>query len=196
MAKICLCVNSLESVFIPRGHCRGTQNVSKSPNIWNWLALLGLICQVLAFPNTSLFGQTLRLSSVAAPNDRVAMELSLDCPAGKEPTALQWQISIPKAKLSLIDDTILIGSAAQEAGKKIECAPKGKSTETYTSVCILSGDQKPIQNGVIAILRFRTVPKAPAGPARIKVQQVVAVSTDLKQLTLKDVETEIEVRPK
>ena len=39
-----------------------------------------------------LVGQNVRVSSVsAAPGDKIAIEIALDSPSGKEPVALQWE---------------------------------------------------------------------------------------------------------
>src|SRR2546425_3124994 len=88
------------------------QVFSKSLNIWYfWLT-----CHCVMFSQAA--GQSLRLSSAAgSPGGRVAIELSLESPAGKEPAALQWETSVPAAKLSLMDENPLAGPAAQKAGK-------------------------------------------------------------------------------
>jgi hypothetical protein len=142
-------------------------------------------------------GQSLGLSSAAASQGgRVAIELSLKSPAGKEPAALQWETSVPTAKLSLMDENLLVGPAAQEADKSLSCSVTKKTVEAYTSVCILAGGQKPIQNGVVALLRLRILPKATPGTARIRVVGGTAVSSNLKSIPIAPTETMVVIRAK
>jgi hypothetical protein len=143
----------------------------------------------------ALFGQSLHLSSASAERgDLVAIELSLESPAGKEPLALQWEIGIPVARMSLLDGKLLLRPTAEEAGKSLNCAVKEKTAETQTLKCILAGGQKPIPNGTIAMLKLRIAKNAPTGSARIRVQQGIAVSKDLKPVSLDAVETVVTIR--
>jgi len=149
----------------------------------------------MVFPQAALFGQSLRLSSASASRgDQVAIELSLESPAGKESLALQWDTKVPIAQVSLLNDKILVGPTAQEVGKSLNCAVKEKTAETYTSRCILAGGHSPISNGAIAILRLEISRNARIGSARIRVEQGIAVSKDLKQVPLDAVETVVAIR--
>jgi hypothetical protein len=123
----------------------------------------------------------------------VVIEISLKSPQGQEPAALQWEATIPTAKLSLIDKEIAIGPAAKEAGKSVTCAVKGQTDKALTSVCILAGGRQQIQNGVIALLMLKVPQEAPIGPARIRVERAVAVSKDVTEVPIKPVETVVSV---
>lgn len=193
--KNAMVVNMLKSpVLIRIRSCCG-QILSTFPGIWHWLGPAWLTCQFMVFPQSALFGQSLRLSSASASRgDQVAIELSLESPAGKEPLALQWDTKIPIAQVSLLNDQILVGPTAQEVGKSLNCALKEKTAETHTSRCILAGGQSPISNGAIAILRLKISMNARSGSARIRVEQGIAVSKDLKQAPLDAVETVVAIR--
>jgi len=146
-----------------------------------------------AFPG-SAFAQTLQLSSPAASRGtRVMIEISLKSPQGKEPAALQWEATIPSTQLSLIDKEITIGPAAKEAGKSVTCAVKSKTDRALTSVCILAGGRQQIQNGVIALLILKVPQEAPIGPARIRVEQAVAVSKDVTEVPIEPVDAVVSV---
>ena len=150
-----------------------------------------------AFPASALFAQTLELSSAAASRGtRVVIEISLKSPQGKEPAALQWESTIPTAELSLIDNEIAVGPAAKEAGKSVTCAVKGKTDKTLTSVCILAGGGRQIQNGVIALLMLKVPQEAPIGPARIQVARAIAVSRDVTEVPIRPIETVVSIRGK
>ena len=145
--------------------------------------------------SVSLFGQSLGLSSASASRgQQVMIELALESPAGKEPLALQWDLRIPLAPVALIDDRLLVGFAAQEAGKSLYCAAKEDLVETHTVRCILVGGRKPIPNGTIALLRLKIATNAPIGSTLVRVERGLAVSKDLEQVPLRLVETTVAIR--
>lgn len=165
------------------------------PNIRHWLGPVWLAGWIMMLFKSSLLGQNLRLSSAAASRgDQIGVELSLESPGGKEPLALQWETKIPIAQISLIDDKVLTGSTAAEAGKTLTCAVKEKTAETSILRCILAGGQKPIPDGAIAMFRLKISTNAKIGSSSIRVEQPIAVSKDLKQIPLDDVETIIVIR--
>src|ERR1700722_1232300 len=157
-------------------------------------AIRRLFCAISLLAAFPASGQTLQLSSAAAPRGaRVVIEISLKSPQGKEPSALQWEATIPTTELNLIDKEIAIGPAAKEAGKWVTCAVKGKTDTALTSVCILTGGRQQIQNGVIALLMLKVPPEAPIGPARIRVERAIAVSKDVAEVPMKPVDTLVSV---
>ena len=162
----------------------------------NFRALFRLIPPFFLFPQMALFGQALHLSSAtASPGERVTIEISFKSPRGTEPSALQWETTIPSAQLAFLDDSMTAGPAAQAAGKSVNCAVKTKTGEAHTSVCILYGGQDSIHDGVVAILRLKIPPDARPGTARIRVDQGLAVSKDLKRYPLDPAESVVKVRP-
>src|SRR5580698_1636319 len=113
-----------------------------------------------------MLGQDLRVSTVSgAPGERVAMEVSLNSPAGKAPVALQWETVFPAGLLDLEGNGQEAGTAAKDSGKSLKCAVQKSSSV----ICVLAGGQKPIANGVIAILHFKIRANARAGTSIFKV---------------------------
>ncbi len=156
--------------------------------------LAAVLIVLLAFPPAS-FGQALRLSSAAArQGESVDIEIALTSPAGNEPQALQWETTIPTARLSFTEDQLQVGVAARNSDKSSTCVTKSNSPETRTLVCILAGGLKTIPNGVIALLRLRILPEAPPGPATVRADRGIAVLKGLKQVQLPPVETVVTVR--
>ena len=98
---------------------------------------------------------------------------------------------LPSREFYDYDDKYLLDKAGTVIPADLS---KEKTAETRTSVCILSGGQKLIQNGVIAILRLKVSPNRQTDPARIQVERAIAVSRDVKQVSLRPVETVVTIR--
>ena len=89
-----------------------------------------------------LLGQNVRVSSgSAAPGEKIAIEIALDSPSGKEPLAMQWDADLPGEALKLEGTGPVAGKAAQAAGKNLTCAPKKTIPGPFKWVCILAGGQ-------------------------------------------------------
>jgi hypothetical protein len=156
-----------------------------------------LIPFLFLLPPITVFGQTLHLSSASAsPGEQVTIEISFQSPPGKEPSALQWEATIPSTQLDFVEQSMAPGPAAQAAGKSVSCALKTPASGTRTSVCILYGGLEPIHNGVVAVLRLHISREAKPGTARIRVDQGLAVSKDLKKVVLDPVEAVVKIRAK
>jgi hypothetical protein len=147
--------------------------------------LLPLSTVWLLFGSLALYGQSLRVSSVAGkPGETIAVEISLDAPAGKAPASLKWETVFPAQLLQVEGNGPSPSSAAKESGKSLTCSlPKA-----YSYVCILAGGQKPVGNGPIATFSFRIQPEAHFGGATVTVEHGEAVSGDAAQLALTDAE--------
>lgn len=158
--------------------------------------LLGRLSPFFLFVPVALLGQTLHLSSAAAsPGEHVSVELSFKSPRGEEPSALQWETTLPPALLNFLDESLPPGPTAKAAGKAVNCAVKTKTAEVHTMSCILYGGQEPIQDGVIAVLRLAIPLGARPGVARIRVDQGLAVSKNLKKTPLDAVESVVTIHP-
>jgi hypothetical protein len=127
---------------------------------------------------------------------RVSIQISLSSPSGAEPSSMQWETTVPAAQLALTDENLPPGPAAKSAGKTVSCKLKTKTAATHTWICVLFGGQEPIPNGVIAVLRLRILPDARLGPSRIRVDQGLAVTKDLKRVNLDAAETVVTIRGK
>jgi len=132
-----------------------------------------------------LLGQSVRVSSGSgAPGDKIAIEITLDSPSGKEPLAMQWEAGFPGEALKPEGTGPVAGAAAQAAGKSLTCAPKKTSPGLSKWVCILAGGQKPIGNGVVAVLHFEVLPNAHVGSKPIVVDELLGVSAALKKVPM------------
>ena len=127
----------------------------------------------------------------------MVIKISFHSPPGKEPSALQWETTIPSAQLSFLDESMAAGPAAQTAGKSVNCAVKTtKTADSQTSLCILYGGREPVHDGVVAVLRLKILREATPGIALVRVDQALAVSKDLKRFPLDPKETAVKIRPK
>jgi len=163
--------------------------------ILNLRSALWLFVTSLLLPEPRAAGQTLRLSLGAGPPDGPAtIEISLRSPAGKEPSSLQWVATIPTAQLDFANPIASSGPAAEVAGKSVACAVKDKDGAARTSLCVLSGGEQPIHDGVIAVLRLKIDRHSRRGSYRIRIDHGISVSKDLTQTTLSVAETLVIVR--
>ncbi len=130
-------------------------------------------------------GQSLRVSSIAgSPGETIAVEISLDAPAGKEPASLKWETVFPAQLLQAEGSGPSPGGVAKESGKSLTCA----TPKAYSYLCILAGGQRPVENGLIATFRFKIRGEARIGAATITVEHGEAVSADAAPLPLTDAE--------
>ena len=148
----------------------------------------------LILSQLTLFAQTLKLAPAAgSPGQQVSVNISLTSPRGQEPpSTLQWDLTIPAGQLALVDDNPQPGPEAKAAGKSITC--RAKTRETYT--CLVYGGREPIHDGVIAILQLRIAPEAKPGSARIRTDQALAVTKDLKRTPMPAAESVVTIRRK
>jgi hypothetical protein len=157
---------------------------------------IGAFCggTLLLFPCLSLVAQTLQLSSAkASAGKAVTLQFSLASPVGHEPLALQWDLTIPANQLAPLEGGASLGPVTQDAGKTVQCAIKPNAGEFSAYRCMLIGGQQPIRNGVVVRLRFKVLPQAPKGSARILIDQASAVFKDLKQLPLNTAEAAVQI---
>jgi hypothetical protein len=125
------------------------------------------------------------VSSVAgSPGEKVGLEISLESQTGSAPAALQWDTIFPAQILEDAGNGPEMGRASVDAGKSLTCTKR----RTYSYLCILFGNQKPVANGTIAIVHFKIRAEALAGTYVVKVERAQAVTSDLKELNLKDTE--------
>ena len=133
----------------------------------------------------TLFGQSARVSSTtAAPGEKVTIEIALDAPSGKGPLAMQWEAAVPAGALKLDESGFVSGAAAKAADKSLTCAPRKTRPDLSKWACILAGGQKPIANGVVAVLRLTVQTNAHAGPHLVVVDNLLGVSASLKRVPM------------
>jgi hypothetical protein len=98
--------------------------------------------------------------------------------------ALKWEVVFP-AQLMDLEGDAEIGSAAKDAGKSLECKP----LKPYSYSCVLSGGQKAIGDGQIAVFHFRIRTTAAAGTTALRVERAAATTGEGKQEALNSTES-------
>jgi hypothetical protein len=130
-------------------------------------------------------GQTSGVSHVTkAPGEKVTLEISAVSQPGRAPIALKWEVVFPAQLMEMEGGTPEIGSAAKNSGKSLQCTAR----KPYAYVCILSGGQGPLADGVIAIYHFRIRTTASAGITSLKIENSESTTPDSRKWTLNDTE--------
>jgi len=96
--------------------------------------------------------------------------------------------------MGLPDQNQSAGAEVQKAGKSITCKVKAQTADAQTSICMLFGGREPIPDGVVAVMRVKIAPDARPGPARIRVDQAIAVRKDTSKTEMKPVEAVVHIR--
>jgi hypothetical protein len=139
----------------------------------------------------SVFGQTSGVSSVTkAPGDKVTLDISANSLPTNAPIALKWEVVFPAQVMEMDADATEIGSAAMESGKSLQCTARAP----YRYACVLSGGQKPIADGLIAILHLKIRTTAAARTTTIKIERAESTTMDAKKFTLNDTEAIVIIR--
>src|SRR5262249_13534590 len=113
--------------------------------------------------------------------------LGLNSPQGKEPLALQWDLTIP-AGITVNREDILAGSAAESAQKTLACAALPQQHAVFR--CLVAGGQKPLPNGTIAVVKFQRQSTHEA-PAPVRISNAKGVGADLKEIKIPDAEASV-----
>lgn len=152
-------------------------------------ACLPILCQT---PGGQLHtGQTPAVSNVTkAPGDSVTLEISAASQQGKAPVALKWEVVFPAQLMELEGGGPEIGSTAMKAGKSLQCTAR----TPYAYVCTLSGGQKPVADGTIAIYHFRIRAKAKAGITSLRIERAESTTMDSRKWTLNNTEAIVIIR--
>ena len=138
-----------------------------------------------------VLGQTPGGSTVTkAPGEEVSLTLLANSQASKAIVALKWEVLFPVQLMEMESAATQIGSAAKDSGKSLQCSAR----KPYTYVCTLSGGQKPIGNGPIAIFHFKIKTTAPAGTTTIRTENAVATMVDSKEEPWNNTETTVIIR--
>jgi hypothetical protein len=142
----------------------------------------------LLFGCLPVLGQTSRVSSVTkAPGEQVTLKIFADSQPGRAPIALKWEVVFPAQLMDLETDAPELGSAAMDSGKSIQCSAR----KPYSYVCILSGGQKPIANGPVAIYHFKIRTTAEARTTTLRIENAEATTADSKKWALNDTEATV-----
>jgi hypothetical protein len=150
-----------------------TEELKPPPNPETW-----------AYPDAEHNAQ-LRVSSVAGvPGEQVSEEVLIQSPPGRELVTLRWRVVVPVQILEFVGDGPDTGRAATESGKVLSCARQ----KSYVYVCMLSGGEKPIVDGPIAVFHFKIRTDAQPQTTAVRIEKVEAVSSNRRQSTLNSAE--------
>ncbi|HLH43008.1 MAG TPA: hypothetical protein VKV74_08480 [Bryobacteraceae bacterium] len=118
--------------------------------------------------------------------------LELEFPAGKEPLALQWELSLPLA-LQIDPRSASTGEMAASAQKSLWCATQVNysGSKNQSCRCILAGGLRPISNGAVAILNYSAPRRTKGGKYEVEIQKAFAVASGLKKIPLKNVQAQV-----
>jgi hypothetical protein len=132
-------------------------------------------------------GQTLQVSSVSTPRgESGSVRISLTSPAGSAPAALQWELSYPAEQITIERKNLVVGSAAQSAGKELSCAGRWlKAPQTYAYKCVLAGGQKTMHDGTVALVTFNVPGTASPGRAVLQLSEALGASPEAKEIKIK-----------
>ena len=133
----------------------------------------------------------LRISSGAGiSGDQVRVEVFIDSPPGRELVTLQWEVVVPAQLLDSVGDGPETGRAAADSGKLVRCSKQ----KSYLYVCLLTGGQKPIMNGPIAVFQFKIRTDAQPRTTALRIEKVEGVTSDRRQSTLNSAEGTVTIR--
>jgi len=138
-----------------------------------------------------VLGQSSQVSTVTkAPGEVVTVEISADSQPSKAPVALKWEVVFPAQLMEMEGGDPQLGSAATDSGKSIQCTAR----RTYAYACTLSGGQKTIGDGLIAIYHFKIRTTAAAGTTSIRIERAESTTTDSAKWTLNNTEVIVIVK--
>lgn len=126
---------------------------------------------------------------IKAPGDPVTLQLFANSLTNRAPLALQWEVVYP-AQLMDLEGKPEAGRAAVDSGKSLECKPR----KEYSFVCVLSGGNKPIGDGQVAVFHFRIHSDALAGKVTLRIQSASARQKDNSDAPLKNTESVFVIR--
>jgi hypothetical protein len=103
---------------------------------------------------------------------------------------LKWEVVFPAQLMDMEGKAPQIGKAAKDSGKSLQCTAR----TTYALVCSVSGGQKPIGNGLIAIYHFKIRPTATKGITALRIEKAESTTADSTKWTLNNSEAIVVIR--
>ncbi len=96
----------------------------------------------------------------------ISLNIVLTAPPGTVPVTLQWALNYPDA--DVVGSSVVVGTAANAAGKTLTCAGKG---------CVLWGvNNLPVPNGVVAVMTLQLANSA-SSAVMMELTETSATST-------------------
>ena len=134
--------------------------------------------------------QTLGVSSATGtPGEAMSVIISLDLPGGTRPTTLGWDTVFPSQLLE-IEGEPAGGASLNKLKKSLTCACRN----AYSYRCIITGGSGGIENGPVAMIRFRIKTDARPGLSAIRIDHAEAVSGDSRSKRLTGVDGVVDIR--
>ena len=132
-----------------------------------------------------VLGQTPHVSTVTkTPGDEVTLEISANSQPGRAPVALKWEVVFPAQLMEMEGSGPELCSAAKDSGKSLQCTAR----TPYALDCSVSGGQKPIADGLIAIYHFKIRPTAAKGITRLRIEKAESTTADSMKWPLNSTE--------
>lgn len=145
---------------------------------------------LMVFSCLPVFAETSATSTVVkSPGDMVTLEIAAASQSKQAPITLHFDVVFP-AQLITMEGEGELGTAAYSSGKSIQ----GRVLNPYSYRCVISGGQKPIADGQIAIFHFRVLKTAKAGPAAFRIERATSTTVNSKLVSLNDTEVVITIR--
>ena len=126
-----------------------------------------------------------------APGDPVTLQIFATSVPERPPLELKWEVVFPAQLMDLEGDPVA-GSAAAASGKSLKC--ERQKPREYVYACLLSGGNKPVADGQIAVFHFRIRPEAKPGKITLTVQQAGARTKEGREVPLKNTESFFMIR--
>lgn len=143
------------------------------------LALLAISC-------LAAFAETLSTSPVVKyPGDNVTLEVAATSQPNRAPVTLHFVVVFPALSMAMEDSEL--GESARSSGKSLQC----HVLNPYSSGCVISGGEKPIADGQIAIFHLRILKTAKAGKTALRIERAVSTTMDSKVVSLNDTEAPV-----
>jgi hypothetical protein len=155
-------------------------------SIWAHTGLAYLVLSCLP-----VLGATSVVSSVTkAPGEIVTLEISASSEPSRAPIALKWEVIYPAQLMEIEGGAPELGRAAKDSGKSFQCTAR----KPYANVCVLSGGQKPMVDGLIAIYHFKIRPTAEAGTTTLRIEKAESTTVDSVKWPLNKTEVSVIIK--
>jgi hypothetical protein len=118
-----------------------------------------------------LFAQSPEKSPVLKkPGDPVTLQLFANSPK-TAPLGLRWNVIFPAQLMDL--ESFEPGRAARDSGKSLEC--NREKEKEYSYLCFLSGGEKLITDGQVAVFHFHIHPDAKPQDVILRIEDAWAI---------------------
>ena len=154
---------------------------------------MGRVSLLMLWFGLTAFTQNLEVTPASVDRGSANIIRVVFKPSAEHPvTALQWEM-VPRGGLRIEPSGVVLGTAAEAAGKKVTCARRPAEGNDRRLRCIMAGGTEPISAGVIAIMKFEAGNTA-AGKFDITFEKIVGVSPSAQPVPIQDMKASITVR--